>query len=776
MDANFRSARFFLVALLALSLPSCSKFGRLSPADQVARVNVGAGGGAQGSKQSRTYAPQTGGVVIWATRDDGSAEASALLPSNTATYQMNLTFGAWTFHAAGWDGAQVFQGVTRCGTKQLVVNSGTTDVTIAIDAASCGAIGTPTFFGSNGVQPLKVISCSSLSSVTNNSSVCSGSQVGDLLSFAVEVQGYYPATGSTLTTYQSYTSVCVDMNTTPNGTLLKVPEGASGQSPIFVSVNGFTGAGCTGTQVNFDFPDGLSNPPESGGAALYGGSTKNTLFVVHGPTTPTVTAISPAQGGWGGHTDVTITGTDFDPSAVVKLNGVTCPISAISPAQIHCRPAKTSTLGGFSMVVTNSDGLSGSGSYSYVDDGYGTGTDGNLALTTSILDTSSGTNLAGRPLQAFRSVTNVAANVVTVFNTPTLTNDFVSGDTVLWHVSAMNGGGSCGGSLTVGQFGFAYVQSVVTASGQITLDSTIPGSPPSGYLQQTSRINTNNFCALQLVRVPSLETFTYDPTSAALQVKPPIFSLANGTGGILAITINDTLNVLGGNAADFDASGLGFAGGASGGFQGVGISGFGTTAGAGSNASGGGGGNGSFGAAGGGGYGLGGSGGNDTGLLGGGTGNSSCDPGVATCARLGGGGGGAYTGGSGGAGGGIILIYARKISASGNLTLKANASISVGAGGGGGAGGTAFLRSIDSIGSSLNLKANASPGDGSASTGAAGGGGGVARHRGCAASLASVGTASANAGSGAGTGAPTNGVIGLAVADGATAGAEFCPP
>jgi uncharacterized membrane protein len=83
---------------------------------------------------------------------------------------------------------------------------------------------------------------------------------------------------------------------------------------------------------------------------------------------PTISSISPNSGPDTGGTAVTITGANFATGAVVALGGVTCASPFVSSAtQIRCTSAASTTAGAVSVVVTNSDGKSGtlSGGFTY---------------------------------------------------------------------------------------------------------------------------------------------------------------------------------------------------------------------------------------------------------------------------------------------------------------------------------------------------------------------------------------------------------------------------
>ncbi|MGZ3668597.1 MAG: IPT/TIG domain-containing protein [Bdellovibrionota bacterium] len=784
-----------VVFLAALSLFSCSKFSRLEGSDRVASVTVGASSAPSLASPNwvsdlmRPFStPQLGGIMLYARNAVGTV-ASVYLPTETAYGRLNLTFGTWEFFAVGWDGTNIFDGNSRCGNTAVTVDSTTTDVTVSIGLGGC----TPTFYGASAsVIPLKVVSCNALTGVVDGMSTCTGGTAGDVLSVQVAGIAYNPVTNrpptATDVAYQQ-TSDCVALAGGANGTLLHVPDGETGFSPMFYQVKAYSDAACLTQIAAFNYPKGLRNGAIDGASKLFTGisvnSGKNVLYLSHGPLPPpTVSSLSPTSGGWGGMTPLTINGTNFDPAATVTVGGVACnSITWVSATQITCMPPLTSTPGNALVVVKNPDNQTASMVYVYVDDGFGIATDAaavgtSFTVNYTISDTGSQANALGsRTFETFRNVTNISGPTLTVNNTPTITSaDYAAGDTVLWHISAASLAAACGTGYSVGQFGTGIVSGVNNATGEVSLTTNFPGTPNNTNIAAATRTSGSTFCAIQLVRIPSFQNFTYDSTAAAHQISPPPFSLTTGTGGIVAMQVNGTLTVPGGNSSDFDANSKGQAGGtgATIGNQGDGSIGIGSAVNA-ANGTGGGGAGSTKGAGGGGSNGAGGNGGGNTGS--GGTSNASCDPFTNSCATLGGGGGGGSAiGGVGGAGGGVILIFARNVVATGgNFYLAANGSVAGTNGAGGGAGGTAYLRSLSATSDILNLQTMGGTG-GSGTFGGGGGGGGISAFHGCSSAAPTTTNASFTGGA-AGTGsgpalAGSNGAGGYA---GSASGVDFCP-
>lgn len=319
-------------------------------------------------------------------------------------------------------------------------------------------------------------------------------------------------------------------------------------------------------------------------------------------------------------------------------------------------------------------------------------------------------------------------------------DEFEVGDEVVWYVAGGTSSfgspddnvlGACGGGLYLGRYGTSRIADV-PASNQLLLESAISSTPAA--IKNTNLAaapSTSDYCTLVVSRISSFESIDV-PSGMSLQLSPAPFSYADGTGGVMAIRA-DMITVDG--TLIFYGSGAGFAGGAAGspGYQGEGLTGLGSSV-FNSNYNGGGGGNSSSIAGGGGSNGgIGGNGATNTGS--GGTQVAHCS-GVCTpfqykSAFMGGGGGGAMA--AGGRGGGLVLVFAKSISGSGTVFLKADGASGGGGSvsGGSGAGGTVGLFAQEVSVNALNVQAN---GGNAVSVGGGAGGGGVVEVKRCAAS------------------------------------------
>ncbi|MEI7972783.1 MAG: hypothetical protein WCH11_00280 [Bdellovibrio sp.] len=336
---------------------------------------------------------------------------------------------------------------------------------------------------------------------------------------------------------------------------------------------------------------------------------------------------------------------------------------------------------------------------------------------------------------ASKKITDIDTLGKTLTLNPTFnSNDFQVGDEVLFHVTASHGtgeggtgpDGGCGSSdLFAGAYGFRRVESVSAAS--LTLDSPISSTPASINRSKLGVMSTprgggsgNDFCSMQVVRVPSFGKISLSGSATVFMNISPAFD--THSGGILALRMKTLELSSSTSRLTIDASYSGFSRGNTAMYSGVGFGGqlsgassVGiTNAGAALNNSL---------AAGGAGYGNGG----DAASYNGSAGkapdycmSSKCQMFRDRRALLGGG-GGSGTASAGGSGGGVILLFVERITGTGKLELKANGA-GAGSSGGGGGGGRILLisRNIDLPQS--NLLTEAKGGGGTGSNGVGGGG------------------------------------------------------
>ncbi|NQZ02752.1 MAG: hypothetical protein HRT45_18980, partial [Bdellovibrionales bacterium] len=232
------------------------------------------------------------------------------------------------------------------------------------------------------------------------------------------------------------------------------------------------------------------------------------------------------------------------------------------------------------------DSGNGGGGGNTLADLYGDGEDGSFTFNGAIIDLDVDTFAASgvsrvdgtrgastKIFSANHRITALSADRTTVdLGTSLTADDYEVGDEVFWHVSAgfsYSTGpdvqpanntspelikGACGGGLYIGSHGSAKVTSVSGTTLQLddeVGDSSIPlsdrdgnGSPPYNisHVAPTGGLpgdDTQNFCIVQLRRVPQIDVLTVNGAGPSRIKSNAItnFSYSAGTGGIIVMRI-----------------------------------------------------------------------------------------------------------------------------------------------------------------------------------------------------------------------------------------------
>lgn len=417
---------------------------------------------------------------------------------------------------------------------------------------------------------------------------------------------------------------------------------------------------------------------------------------------------------------------------------------------------------------------------------FGNGRDGNITVTgNGVLDfgtqdfsqdpdyTHTASTLpspATKKASSTKRITNidtVAANTL-ILDSAFSSNDFEVGDEIMWSVSsgwesANPDDNACGTgtSLFRGRFGFANIVGVPNST-TLVVDkalTAVPGSINNTNLSQANPVTGTPFCRMHVRRVPNFNKIDV-AASTPLSFTTSAFDMTGG--GSIVFRVNEIV-LNSGSTFNISVDARGF--NSSSNSQGAGVQGLGISS-ANSNLNGGG--QGTSGNGGGGG------GGSASGADGGGSPFGAKGSGVTFCigatpclptrdqkAFFGGGGGGTSSF-SGGVGGGIILIYAKKITGTGTITLSAKGGISSTSTGGGGGGTISF--NVQQLPATITTIADASGGNGTSGTyPGGGGGGGAVEVKYCGATSSSTGittmaTGGTSAANPAGSNAPANAI------------------
>ncbi len=673
-----RPILFLILSLMLLATQtSCTR--KSTPSGKL-RINLGAV--AEGPEITAAY--------IWGHNKTFGLTFGAHISGNGREIELPLKPGIWDFKVMAWSGANMFEGVTRCGySPDIAFQSGDVDVPIHI-TTDCSH---PFFSGGenfiytepntstdNQIKPLRLVTCRSVALATGPGSLCENAYEGVTRSFRVILPSYSPhgeleiGDGS----LDSLRSECLAISATPTDTELHIPVGDGGPDSPRVYISAFTDDNCSSSEnhVVKPYPFGLIGAKAPQGKLFHNNATNRSVFFMkHGA--------SPGKGDLATY--------------------------------------------------------------------FGDGADGIQTIAADV-DVSI-VPLGGKTISARRRITNISSTsnssilTVAAFSSPA---HFAIGDEVMWHVSIANTLTACDADvgapyhLVGGSYGFAHVTSVQTTMPfTIGIDHVFPAEVSNLSLNLIKGNITNPpQCVMQVIRVPNFGqlSITGNPTLTA-----NAFSLGTagnaptGNGGIIVMRVKDQLNIANGATLTVDQNGSGYPGGDSVTpnlvtFQGVGPDGFtqgpcipgcespiGMAAGVGHSGDAGGGGGGHIGA--------GGNGGEASASMGEG-GNQLTLRLFPHFIMMGASGGHGQnltisSTETGGPGGGIILIAAREIlgsSGSGSFQANGNAGMAAGFnGGGGGAGGSVYLFTQFS---NVNLTTSARGGAGAAGATEGGGGGG----------------------------------------------------
>ncbi len=278
---------------------------------------------------------------------------------------------------------------------------------------------------------------------------------------------------------------------------------------------------------------------------------------------PTVTSVSPSAGKIAGGDDISITGTNYAAGATVAIGGVPCGnVTVVSPTQITCTTSATAA-GTLSIVVTNTDGQTGTGNNLFTYEGApvlisispsgGPTAGGNsISLNGSGFLTATGITVGGVACSAIGLSSSTVATCVV----PTalagaadvaITNTTATATLVGAYTyraaptvgSVAPGNGPIGGGTTITLTGTGFVAgAAVTVDGNscanvnVTSSTTITCLTPSGTAGLKSIVVTN----ADKQSVTGANLFTYVGAPTITTVSPT----AGPVGGGTSLTVNGT--------------------------------------------------------------------------------------------------------------------------------------------------------------------------------------------------------------------------------------------
>ena len=197
-----------------------------------------------------------GGVIIYGHNLSGTQRFSRAI--TTASYNIELENGEWSFYSLAWSGPNVFDGDLKCAHTVARLNGDPVTISLTPKIVSCDSEKfSHLVYRKNGqIQPLKFITCSDLSG-HNSGSTCSQSP-GLHQSVKVVLNSYEGK--SSIDKSQSGDSLrsqCINLSSGLANTNLKVPTG-SPFLDISTEIHAYVGLDCSGNSKNvFYFPRGL---------------------------------------------------------------------------------------------------------------------------------------------------------------------------------------------------------------------------------------------------------------------------------------------------------------------------------------------------------------------------------------------------------------------------------------------------------------------------------------------------------------------------------------
>jgi alpha-tubulin suppressor-like RCC1 family protein len=228
--------------LLLLTTLSCSKKG------QQVDTNISITSFIGGSTFS-------GGVMIWGIGPNEKKMAISLLNESDAK-EMLLDSGLWSFYATGWTGANQLEGAMSCAFSEMDLSPENPNVNLSMKPENC--INTdfaPTNFTSgNEFNTIKFIICNDINGKVAGDN-CDSTEKGTARSFRF----VFKSIDEDNNELNGLSSACID-ETDANSitqTTFKIPVGNI-DIPLFaIGIETFSNTGCIGSNINFEFPQGL---------------------------------------------------------------------------------------------------------------------------------------------------------------------------------------------------------------------------------------------------------------------------------------------------------------------------------------------------------------------------------------------------------------------------------------------------------------------------------------------------------------------------------------
>lgn len=207
------------------------------------------------------------------------------------TQTMTLEHGEYDFKVAGWDGAKPLEGNLKCGSTTANLKDPTAQVEIAITSANCSTskFSPAAYTSGSNLNPLRFISCLSLSSVNTSGSVCDSTLRGSTSSYRIKMVSFKDIPfGSSPSLSTGLSSDCIPAMSAPSSLTpvsIKIPYGSS-EAMLATVVETYGDAACTTGKISHYFPQGLAYPSSNNTSESYVFGSNTDFYFEHNLTPP----------------------------------------------------------------------------------------------------------------------------------------------------------------------------------------------------------------------------------------------------------------------------------------------------------------------------------------------------------------------------------------------------------------------------------------------------------------------------------------------------------
>ena|GEM_PF-1791313 len=350
---HFAFRRFFkFISFLALGMSlmlvtSCSP----KPKKAKAKLNLI-------SSMAISNINMDGGAIIYGQSSAGNTWGRVFKGGNE--FVIDMSYGSWSFAIIAYSGPNELQGTAECAILNGVnIGDENQVIDVQINSAACNQAGLRTVL----VKPCNQLNYD-LVKAGSALTTCGGAGGdGGIQSFRLSFNAHRNGAieGNSLLTS------CIEaVNFEAGGNVL--PTGLTNTKANNFNFEGFSGPSCSGTSL-FLTGKSLSSATDPNSYFFKPQSANSGTLVINKDffkIPPTITSISPNAGALAGGTNITITGTDLDPSGTIDIGGVPCSGVSGTATSLNCTTG-ASTVGVSNVTLTSINGESASlmGGYSY---------------------------------------------------------------------------------------------------------------------------------------------------------------------------------------------------------------------------------------------------------------------------------------------------------------------------------------------------------------------------------------------------------------------------